>query len=207
MKELIVATKNKGKLTEIKEFLKEFDIKITSLCDYPKHPEIIEDGKTFRSNAIKKAITIAKYTNKLVMGEDSGLEVKALDNKPGIFSARFSGRGADDKKNNAKLLRMLRGIPAKKRQARYRCLAALADQRGLIAVVSGTCSGLIAERSSGSNGFGYDPLFLVPGYNKTFGKLDPKIKSKISHRFKALKKVKKILKKYLGSAKRSRKQS
>jgi len=196
-RELIVATTNKGKLKEIKTLLKDFDFKITSLADYPDAPEIIEDGKTFDQNALKKAATIALYTRKLTLGEDSGLEVKILGNQPGIYSARYSGSNATDNKNNLKLLRSLRGIPLDQRQARYRCSAVLVDGERTIDVVHGRCGGLIALRLKGSNGFGYDPLFFLPRYNKTFGELDPSIKSKISHRARALKKIRKSLQKYL----------
>ncbi|MCA9408656.1 MAG: XTP/dITP diphosphatase [Candidatus Omnitrophica bacterium] len=197
MRELVIATTNKGKLREIKELLKDFDLKITSLADYPDAPVVEEDGKTFTQNALKKAVTIAMYTGKLTMGEDSGLQVKALKNQPGIYSARFSGEGATDKKNNSKLLCDLKGVPEKKRQARYQCHAALVDGKRIIDVVKGTCSGLILERSKGSNGFGYDPLFYIPRYKKTFGELSPDIKAKISHRARALKKMKKVLLEYL----------
>lgn len=196
MQELIVATTNAGKLREIKELLKDLDFKITSLSDYPDAPNIEEDGKTFAQNALKKAATIALYTGKLTLGEDSGLEVKVLGNKPGIYSARFSGTGATDKKNNAKLLRVLRGVPLQRRRARYRCFAALVDGRGIIGVVSGTCAGLIALHGRGKNGFGYDPLFFLPRHNKTFGELDPSMKARISHRARALVKIKKILERY-----------
>ena len=197
MRELIVATRNKGKIREIKDLLKDFDLKITSLLDYPNLPQIEEDGKTFNQNALKKAATIAMCTRQLTLGEDSGLEVKALQNQPGVYSARFSGNGATDKKNNLKLLKFLRKVPFKKRQARYRSAAALADKKGIVGLVSGSCQGLIAMKSKGKNGFGYDSLFLVSKYKKTFGELDLEIKSKISHRAMALKKIKKILKRYL----------
>ncbi|MBI3617558.1 MAG: non-canonical purine NTP pyrophosphatase [Candidatus Omnitrophica bacterium] len=167
MHELIIATTNQGKLREIRELLKDFDLKITSLSDYPGAPKIEEDGKNFAQNALKKAATIALYTGKLTLGEDSGLEVKALDNKPGIHSARFSGADATDKKNNAKLLRVLRGVPLRKRQARYRCFAALVDGKGVIDVVSGSCAGVIALKGKGKNGFGYDPLFFLPRSTKS----------------------------------------
>jgi len=196
-KELIVATTNKGKLREIKDLLKDLPLMIRSLADFPDAPKIIEDGHTFIQNALKKAATIALYTGKLTLGEDSGLEVKALENKPGIYSARFSGPNATDKKNNQKLLRSLRGVPFDQRQARYRCSAALVDSEGIIDVVDRRCSGLITFRSKGKNGFGYDPLFFLPRYNKTFGELDPSIKAKISHRARALAKIKKSLQKYL----------
>jgi XTP/dITP diphosphohydrolase len=197
MKELLVATRNKKKFQEIKDLLSDLPLKVTSLFDYPACPEIVEDGKTFKDNAIKKALTIAHHTGKMTMGEDSGLEVKALGNKPGVYSARFSGEGATDKKNNVKLLRLLKGVPIKKRQGRYRCLVAFADTRGIIAVVSGSCSGLIALRSKGKNGFGYDSLFLIPRYKKTFGELDSTVKAKMSHRSRALKKFRKVIEKYL----------
>lgn len=196
MKALIVATKNKGKLKEIKELLKDLPLKVTSLADYKNFPEIVEDGKTFRANALKKALAISRHTKTLVLGEDSGIEVKALGNRPGVRSARYSGPGAADKGNNLKMLRELRGVPMNKRQARYRCVAALTDGDKIIGTVSGACEGLIAERSKGKNGFGYDPLFFIPKYNKTFGQLDPSIKAGMSHRAKAMKKIKTILKRY-----------
>jgi XTP/dITP diphosphohydrolase len=193
MKELLVATKNKGKMREIRDLLKDFNLKITSLDDYPDIPAIEEDGKTFAQNAIKKAVTVAMCTKKLTLGEDSGLEVQALNNRPGIYSARYSGINATDAKNNAKLLRELRGVPLNKRQARYRCFAALVDGQRIVDVVSGSCRGLIALRSSGTNGFGYDPYFYLPRYKMTFGQLDPAIKAQISHRAKAFQKIKKVL--------------
>lgn len=196
MKTLIVATTNKGKLREIKELLKDLPIKVKSLTDYKNLPRIIEDGKTFRANALKKALTISRDTNMLVLGEDSGIEVKALNNRPGVFSARYSGPNATDKKNNLKMLRELKGKPLFKRQARYRCVAALTEGDKIIAIVSGACDGLIAEHSAGKNGFGYDPLFFIPKYNKTFGQLDPVIKAEMSHRAKAMKKMTRVLVEY-----------
>ena len=190
MKELLVATMNKGKLKEIRALLSGMPFRITSLADYPDLPAIVEDGVTFKSNALKKALTIARATGKLTMGEDSGLEIRVLDNRPGVYSARFSGPRADDRKNNLKVLRLLRGVPAAQRQARYRCCIALADGNGVVGVVTGSCAGFIAERARGANGFGYDPLFLIPRYQKTFGELDPSVKSLLSHRAKALKKLK-----------------
>ncbi len=197
MTTLIVATKNQGKLREIKELLKDLPLTIVSLADYTDMPEIVEDGKTFRANAIKKALTISRHTGTLVLGEDSGLEVEALGFKPGIYSARFAGDQADDRKNNKKLLAELNGVALKHRRARYRCVAALTDGEELIGTVSGSCEGHIALKPKGHNGFGYDPLFLAPEYNKTFGELPPEVKERLSHRGKAMKKVKKLLKHYL----------
>jgi len=194
--ELVIATKNKKKLKEIKDLLKGLNLKILSLADFPKAPTIVEDGETFAQNAIKKAATIAMYTGKLTMGEDSGLEVKALKNKPGVYSSRYSGKGATDKKNNSKLLKELRGVPLKKRTARYKCSVALADKNKLITVVEGSCQGLIGFRSKGTAGFGYDPLFIIPKYNKTFAQLGLKIKHTMSHRGKAMKKAREVIRRY-----------
>ena len=195
--ELLIATRNKKKLQEIKELLCNLPLKVTSLDDYPGMPDIIEDGRTFDQNAVIKAATGAQFTKKLVLGEDSGLEVKALKNKPGVYSARYSGSGATDKNNNLKLLRELRGVPLKKRRARYRCSVALADAKGLIGVVSGACPGLIGFQSRGHSGFGYDPLFIIEKYGKTFAELGLEVKHKMSHRYKALKKARRLMELYL----------
>lgn len=199
MKTLIVATRNQGKLREIRDLLKEMPFDVISLADLDGIPDIVEDGATFRANALKKALTISRYTKALVLGEDSGLEVVALGNRPGVYSARYAGPGATDKKNNLKLLRALKGTALSDRQARYRCVAALTQGEEVIAVVSGSCSGLIAEHSRGKNGFGYDPLFFIPRFGKTFGELDPSVKSRMSHRARAMAKVKKVLARQCGA--------
>ncbi len=193
MKELIIATKNQGKLREIKDLLKDFDVNITSLAEYPDVPEIIEDGDSFAANALIKANIVGKFTGKLVIGEDSGLEVDYLDGAPGIYSARFSGADATDEKNNQKLIQELSGVPYEKRTARYQCCTAIVDGTQEITVVSGSCEGMITEDPRGKNGFGYDPYFLIAEYQQTFGELDPSIKAKISHRAKALMQVKDVL--------------
>ncbi len=195
--ELVVATKNKKKLEEIKEILKGLNLKMLSLADYPKAPRIIENGKTFRENAIKKAVKIAKFTNKLTLGEDSGLCVDALRGDPGVYSSRFAGKDKSDRKNNLKLLRLLEGLPVIKRKAHYYCAVALADKDGLVGVTQGECSGFIGFTLKGSFGFGYDPLFVIPEYRKTFAQLGARIKHKMSHRFRALQKAKLHLAIYL----------
>ena len=197
MKELLVATRNKKKLAEIKELLADLPLIIISLDDYPDMPEIEEDGDSFAANALKKAATIALYTGKLTMGEDSGLEVAALGQAPGIYSARYSGPDATDEKNNRKLLKELKKVPLAKRQARYQCYVALVDGKKIIDIVSGRCRGVITRGAKGKNGFGYDPLFLIPRYNKTFGELPSTVKARISHRARALKKFRKVIQKYL----------
>lgn len=195
--ELLVATRNKKKLQEIKELLVDLNFRVTSLEDYDALPEIVEDGVTFEQNAIKKAATIAIATGKLVLGEDSGLEVKALGCRPGVYSARYAGPGATDRKNNLKLLRELRGVPLKKRSARYRCAVALADPQGLVGVVSGSCSGIIGTTPRGTAGFGYDPLFVIGKFGKTFAELGLEMKHAMSHRSKALKKARRLMEGYL----------
>ena len=204
MKQLVVVTKNKKKLSEIKDILKGINLKLLSLDVYKDVPLVAENGKTFQENAIKKAVKLARFTGQLCLGEDSGLCVDALGGAPGIYSARFSGRPAcrqgrdkSDIKNNLKLLRLLKDIPAAERKAHYVCAVALADKRGLIGAVEGSCSGLITFEPKGSAGFGYDPLFYISKYKKTFAQLGEKIKHKMSHRYHALKKAKLIIEKYI----------
>ncbi len=197
MLQLVVATRNKKKLAEIKSILKGLDLDLVSLEVYPDAPRVIENGKTFQENAIKKAVKLARFTGKLCLGEDSGLAVQALNGAPGIYSARFSGRDKSDLKNNQKLLKLLVGLPLTKRKAFYYCAVALADKAGLIGVVEGSCVGRIAYAPQGSAGFGYDPLFYIPKYKKTFAQLGEKIKHKMSHRYFGLTKAKRIIQKYI----------
>lgn len=197
MTELVVASKNRKKAGEIKEILKNLDLKISSLSDYSGLPRIVENGKTFKANAVKKAVKAARFTKKLTLGEDSGLCVYALGGRPGVYSSRFSGKNKSDNQNNLKLLRMLGELPLSKRRAYYVCAAALADKNGLLGVVEGRCYGVIGFALKGRHGFGYDPLFIIPKYNKTFAQLGEKIKHRMSHRFRALEKIKKILIKYI----------
>lgn len=195
--ELVVATKNQKKLKEIKEIWQDLDLHISSLADYPGAPRIVENGKDFCENAVKKAVKIARYTKKLTLGEDSGLCVDALGGKPGVYSSRFSGKDKNDPKNNRKLLRLLGNLPVSRRKAHYVCAAALADERGLVAVIEGKCSGFIGFELKGNTGFGYDPLFVIPKYQKTFAQLGPEMKHRMSHRFRALSKIHKVLITYL----------
>lgn len=195
--ELIVATRNKKKLQEIRDILKGTGVKLLSLSDFTKTPRIIENGRTFRANAAKKAITIARFSGKLTLGEDSGLCIDALGGRPGVYSSRFSGKNKSDAQNNLKVLRLLKDTPLKKRKAHYVCAIALADASGLVGIVEGTCNGLIGLDLRGDTGFGYDPLFVIPRYNRTFAELGPRIKHKMSHRYHALKKVRKLIQKYI----------
>jgi len=191
MLRIVVATKNKKKLEEIREILAGMDVELRSLADYPGAPDVIEDGTTFRANAAKKAIEMAAFTGEVTMGEDSGLCVEALHGAPGVYSARFAGKDKDDGRNNRKLLRLLKG--KKNRKAYYVCAVALADPRGLIGTVEGKCSGVIGLEPRGSAGFGYDPVFVIPRYKKSFAELGTGIKHAMSHRFRALKKMRDLL--------------
>jgi len=195
--DLVIATKNKKKFAEIKEILKGLKLNLISLADIAQPPRIIENGKTFKANAVKKARKLALFTGKLSLGEDSGLCIDALDGAPGVYSSRFSGKDKSDLKNNRKVLKLLEGLPLSKRKAHYICAVALADKSGLIGVVEGRCNGIIGFELKGNRGFGYDPLFIITKYKKTFAQLGEKIKHKMSHRYYALEKAQKIIKKYI----------
>jgi XTP/dITP diphosphohydrolase len=167
------------------------------LADCKRNIRIVENGRTFRENAIKKAVKAAAITGRLTLGEDSGLCVDALNGAPGIYSSRFSGKNKSDAQNNFKLLKLLSDTAPGKRKAHYVCAVALADKSGLLGVVEGKCFGRVDFSLKGSNGFGYDPLFLIPKYNKTFGELSERIKHKMSHRYHALEKARHLIEKYI----------
>jgi XTP/dITP diphosphohydrolase len=192
--EIIVATKNKGKVREIRSALKGLGLKIYSLNDFSNAPEIEEDGKTFTENALKKAQFYSKYFGKITIADDSGLEVDALKGWPGVFSARYAGKGASDREKNQKLLREMEGIRIAKRGARFKCVMAIFSQEGEEKVVEGSCRGRIGFKAVGKRGFGYDPVFVLPQYGKTMAQLTLEEKNKVSHRGKALRKLRKIIK-------------
>jgi XTP/dITP diphosphohydrolase len=194
-KEILIATKNKNKLSEISKLLKDADIKLKSLADYPEAPEVVEDKKSFIENAAKKAIEYSKYTGIAALADDSGLEVDILDGRPGVYSARYAGPEQDDKKNIARLLDVLSDVPADKRTARFKCLVVLAQGDNVLATAEGTCKGVISYRPAGDYGFGYDPVFIPKGYDKTFSELGSEVKDKISHRAIAFNKMAEIIKK------------
>ncbi len=190
MLEIVLATRNLNKKREIAEIINLKDTEFLSLADYPSFPEIEEDGKDFKQNAIKKALTTADFTQKIALADDSGLEVEILKGEPGIHSARFAGEKKSDRANIKKLLELLKDVPREKRRAKFRCVIALAKPGKLIKTVEGVCEGIIAFEPKGNFGFGYDPIFFLPSYNKTFAELDPRIKNRISHRAKAIEKIK-----------------
>lgn len=190
-KTILVATQNEKKRAEIKEILKDVPgILLRGPEDFPFLPEIEEDGTTFQENAIKKATILATACNTWAMADDSGLEIDALNGRPGVYSCRYAGPDATDEKNIEKVLSELRGVPKERRTARFVCSVALAGPHGLFFVVEGRCEGFITEEPKGKYGFGYDPIFYVPDYHQTFAELNPSIKNRISHRANALKQFK-----------------
>ncbi|HEX3029912.1 MAG TPA: XTP/dITP diphosphatase [Clostridia bacterium] len=197
MKKLIVATRNKGKLKEIKEIMRDFPFEVISMEAVGLNDDIEENGSTFEENAMIKAREVSRLTGEMVMADDSGLEVDYLNGAPGIYSARFAGPGASDKDKNMKLLGLLEGVPFEKRRARFVCAIAVFFPDGRSFVVRGTCEGIIGYEEKGENGFGYDPLFFVPEFNMTSAEMEPDEKHKISHRGKALRLMAEELKKYL----------
>ena len=190
---IVLATRNKGKAREIREMLKDLDLQILTLDDFTEIPVAIEDGKSFQENALKKARFVASYLKMAVIADDSGVEVDALGKRPGIFSARYAGENATDEENNRKLLEELKGLPFEKRRACYRCGIALVIPPRTEETVEGHCNGFIALEPKGRGGFGYDPLFYVPEYGKTMADLSPEIKNRISHRGRALSKLREKL--------------
>lgn len=194
MIDLIIATKNKNKVKEIRELLKDLPVNAIGLLDgHWAIPEIVEDGKTFMENAIKKARTVAEITGKLTIADDSGLEVDVLRGQPGIYSARFAGEDATDRENNVKLLGLLKDVSREGRTAQFRCVIAIAESPQKIEAVEGVCRGVIGLKERGNYGFGYDPVFVYPDYNKTFAEIDMELKNKISHRARALEKAKLVV--------------
>ena len=191
---LVVGTRNPKKRVELLEILGDLGLDLRDLSGFPDAPEVDEDGQTFADNAKKKATVLAKHLHQWVLGEDSGLVVPALHGRPGVLSARYAGRQGDDEANNQKLLAELGPLPDDRRAAYYVCTAALADPGGDVrAVVEGRCHGVITRERRGTGGFGYDPLFLIPEYHRTFGELSPRVKHALSHRSRALEKLRPVL--------------
>lgn len=195
----MLATRNPHKMREIREILFTTALPIRIL-DLP--PELLtaeETGKSYRENAVQKAVCAAQGTGKVALADDSGLEVDALDGHPGIFSSRFAGKGVTDQENRKKLLSLLHGLPEEKRGARFICTIAVATPHGEVEVVEGRCEGWIGWEERGENGFGYDPVFMVLGYTKSLAELSPSEKNRISHRALALIKGEDIIRRILGA--------
>lgn len=188
MARIVLASRNKGKIRELRELLAESGIaaEVLSLADFPELPEIEEDGATFRENAVKKARIVAAATGLVTLADDSGLEVDALGGKPGVLSARFAGSHGNDSANNEFLLDRLQGITENHRTARFRCAIAITAPNGMTETCDGFCEGVIGFAPKGAGGFGYDPLFFIPEQGMTMAELPDGTKNRISHRAKAM---------------------
>ena len=199
---IVLATQNKDKLRELQGLMRGTKVKVLPLSDFPKSPSVREDGKTFEENAEKKARVYSKRTHSLVLSDDSGLEVNALGGRPGVYSARFSGPKCSYADNNRKLIRMMRSVAWPKRKARFVSVVSAYHDGEKVATVRGECEGKIGYFEKGSNGFGYDPVFIPKGSSKTYAEMTAAEKGRISHRGKALRLAKKALLRYLRSQSR-----
>ncbi len=195
--DLVLATGNRDKQREMKVFLRDLALTIRTLDEFPAAPAVIEDGETCRSNAVKKAREIARFTGMLTLADDTGLEVDALGGRPGVYAARYAGPHATYEDNCRKLLDELTGVPVDQRGARFLTVVAIADSDAAVEFVEGTLQGRIADHGSGLHGFGYDPVFVVPELGKTLAELTLDQKNQISHRGQALAKAKVVLKRKL----------
>ncbi|MFJ5717233.1 XTP/dITP diphosphatase [Neobacillus sp. NPDC093127] len=203
MKEVIIATKNPGKAREFEHIFASRGIVVRTLLDFPEIPDVEETGSTFEENAILKAEAVSQALNKMVIGDDSGLMVDALEGRPGIYSARYAGEPKNDQNNTDKVLTELKDVPEAERTARFYCALAVAVPGQETITVSGTCDGRILEERRGSNGFGYDPVFYVPEQGAAMAELSSDEKNKISHRANALKKLDVVLDSILERARQS----
>ena len=195
--ELFFATGNQHKVKEMREILADTEIKLITAQDIEQDLiEVVEDQDSFKGNALKKAKEVFKQLDVATIADDSGLVVDALDGAPGVYSARFAGEDASDKENNQKLLKELEGVELKERRARFICAMAFVGP-DIEKVVTGSCEGRIINQLRGENGFGYDPLFIPDGYDKSFAQLGSVVKNEISHRSRALKKMRIFLEKQL----------
>lgn len=193
MRAIVIGSANKDKARELERLLAGLKIKVLTLSAFSKVPKVAETGRTFEANACKKARVYSKLSDYLTLADDSGLCVRALNNRPGVYSARFAGPGCDYLDNNKKLLRLLKGKPASKRAAFFCSTVALYRRGKKIKVIKGICRGRISEEMHGENGFGFDPTFIPAGSRKTFAQMTPAQKNKISHRARALRLVKQFI--------------
>ncbi len=193
IRELVLATRNRHKGEELTALLGDLGITIRTLDEFPDAPEVVEDGDTCEANAVKKAQAIADFTGLPAVADDTGLEVDALGGRPGVYAARYAGEDATYEDNCQKLLRELMGVPREQRTARFLTIAAIALPAGRIRVAQGTLNGMIAEEPSGTLGFGYDPIFVVPELGKALAQLSADQKNRISHRAKAFTQAKDLL--------------
>ena len=191
--EVVLASRNQGKLREFQDLFAGSGLELRPLSDFPQVGELKEEGATFLENARSKAHTVAGQTNLPALADDSGLEVAALGGRPGVFSARYAGVPASDEANFLKLLEELAGTPESEREAAFACVLVLAWPKGREIAAEGRCEGRIAAAPQGEGGFGYDPVFYVPGYQATMAQLGPEIKNSISHRAKAAARLRRMI--------------
>ena len=196
MTKIILATRNRHKAGELKFFFNGFDIEILNVDDVAPDLELREDGTTFEENALQKAMTVYQKTGMLALADDSGLEVYYLNGRPGVYSARYAGKVTDDDKNNQKLLAEMRGVPPRRRRAQFRSVLALTG-KGIREVTEGICPGVLGEFPRGTNGFGYDPIFIPDGFKKTYAELTAEEKNRISHRSRSFEKMSERVRKLL----------
>ncbi len=197
MKNLVLATRNKYKIEELKTLLSGLDLEIVTLNEFPNIPPLVEDGATFHDNALKKARVVFQHTKLPALADDSGLEVFFLNGRPGVRSARYAGENATDEQNNQKLLREMRGVAPRRRRAQFRAVIAMVGP-GYEETSGGTCMGILGESPRGTNGFGYDPIFIPDGFARTYAELTSEEKNKISHRSKAVEAGREMIRKRLG---------
>ena len=202
-KTLVIGTGNPDKLKELQALLSGLKVRVIPISRFRNVPDVVENGRTFKQNAAKKARVYSRFVGArravplpLVLADDSGLCVRALGRRPGVYSARFAGPGCTYEDNNRKLLRLLAGKGPAKRKASFHCVAALYKNGRKVKIFEGVCKGKIAEKARGANGFGYDPVFVPDGTRKTFAQLSRSQKNRLSHRAKALKQVRGFLRKY-----------
>lgn len=189
MMTIVLATRNKKKVEELTRMFSGYEIRFLGLDSFPGCPEVVEDGKTFRANAVKKAVHVSKFTGCPSIADDSGLVVPALGGAPGVFSARYAGNDADDRKNLRKLLKDMENLKGEERAARFVCCIALALPDGKCKTFTGYAKGRIGKKPMGFNGFGYDPIFCPSGHEMTFAEMTDSEKDAMSHRGKAMRKL------------------
>ncbi|MFE8696928.1 XTP/dITP diphosphatase [Cytobacillus sp. FJAT-53684] len=200
MSEVIIATKNQGKAKEFTRMFQPLGFEVKTLLDFPEIKDVEETGTTFEENAILKAETIARLLDRMVIADDSGLAIDALEGRPGIYSARYAGEEKSDEANMNKVLEELTDVPDNERKARFFCALAVASPGKETFIVSGTCEGLILREKRGSYGFGYDPIFFAIEKGKAMAELTPEEKAQISHRANALRKLESELPSLLAGA-------
>ena len=193
MNKLVLATRNRHKAVELRTFLGELPFEIVTLNDFVENIELKEEGSTFRENALQKARIVYEHTHLLSLADDSGLEVFYLNGRPGVFSARYAGEDTTDVLNNQKLLAEMKGVAPRRRRAQFRSVLALVGE-GIEELTEGICGGVLAESPRGTNGFGYDPIFIPDGFSRTYAELTADEKNLISHRARSFEKMKGIMK-------------